>query len=268
MEKVLMTGAGGFLGTHLVHRLHDKVEIVAMGRNEGQLVALKEFYPKIQIVVGDVCNPYDVDRAMRGCDGVFHLAAMKHIRLAEENVVTCIKSNVIGTMNILEASVKHKPEFVVGVSTDKAAQVNGVYGATKFLMERLFNEYEGKLRIVRYGNVLYSTGSVLVKWRDKMRRGEKVIITDPNATRFYWTVDEAIQLIFDSLEQDELIFVPKMKSIRLGDLLEAMMNKYGKVEVETIGLQQGENMHERITENGLDSSQTEKYTLEEIEKLI
>ena len=120
--------------------------------------------------------------------------------MAEKHVVECTNSNVVGTLNLLNESLITKPDFFISISTDKAAKVSGVYGATKLLMERIQLQYEKmnsdtKYRIVRYGNVLYSTGSVLCKWRDLLSNGEEVIVTDPAATRFFWTVEEAIELI-------------------------------------------------------------------------
>lgn len=111
---------------------------------------------------------------------------------------------MIGSLNILEESLENKFDFVIGISTDKAAQVSGVYGASKLLMERLFCQFEAinnstEYRIVRYGNVLYSTGSVLCKWRDLLSEGKEVIVTDPDATRFFWTRDQAVDLIFLAL---------------------------------------------------------------------
>ena len=121
---------------------------------------------------------------MTGVDGVFHLAASKHVGLAETYSRECTKTNVIGSLNILEESLDSKLDFVIGISTDKAAQVSGVYGASKLLMERLFLQFERvnpgtNYRIVRYGNVLYSTGSVLCKWKDLLLQGKQVIVTDP-----------------------------------------------------------------------------------------
>jgi UDP-N-acetylglucosamine 4,6-dehydratase/5-epimerase len=159
---------------------------------------------------------------------------------------------------------KYPIEFILGISTDKAAQVSGVYGASKLLHERLFTDYERmnpgtKYRTVRYGNVLYSTGSVLCKWKDRLQNDEEVIITDPEATRFYWTVDQAIDLIFDCLNnaEDSKPYVPEMKS---------MSGETHKVK--TIGLQPGENLHEMIVEDGPDSSEVERFTIEEIMELV
>jgi len=216
---------------------------------------------------------------MRGITGVFHLAAFKHVGLAETQSRECVKSNVIGSLNVLEQSVKNNVEFVIGISTDKAAQIGGVYGATKYLMERLFNQFEQdypetKFRLVRYGNVLYSTGSVLCLWKDKLQNGEEVIVTEPEATRFFWTIDQAVDLIFDCMENavDSKVHFPSMKSMRIDNLLKAMAEKYlpeGKeLRVKEIGLQVGENLHEKILEEGPYSNEVEEFSIEEIKELI
>lgn len=282
-KKFLISGGAGFLGQELIKRLTSQgfKNLVVMSRNEGQLVALKQKFSKIRVITGDIANPYFCDKAMEGVAGVFHLAAFKHVGLAEENTVECVQSNVIGTMNLLEASRKHKPEFMIGISTDKAAKVSGVYGATKLLQERLFAEYEKvnsdtKYRTVRYGNVLYSTGSVLCKWKELISAGRPCTITDPDSTRFYWTVEQAVDLIFSCLENatSSEPFITKMKSIRAGDLLDAMIEKYWDKDLITrpaiigIGLQPGENMHEVVADGLPDSFEAERYTIEEIMELI
>ena len=280
-KTYLITGGAGFLGYALIARL-EKLgirKIKTISRNEGKLVALKEKFPFLEIIPGDISDPYCAEKVMQGVDAIFHLAAFKHVGLAEQNVRECVLGNVIGTLNILEMSRKYPIEFILGISTDKAAQVSGVYGATKLLHERLFVDYERMnpnttYRTVRYGNVLYSTGSVLCKWKDRLQNDEEVIITDPEATRFYWTVDQAIDLIFDCLEnsQDSKPYVPEMKSMSVGDLLEAMIRKYlpdgNTPKVKTIGLQPGENLHEIILEDGPSSSEVDRFTVEEILKLI
>lgn len=272
--KYLITGGSGFLGVELIKRLEGH-DIRVLARNEGKLVELKEKFPNVEIMVGDIEDQYSCDRALQGVDGIFHLAGLKHVRLAEENVREAINSNV--PITLLEATRKHKPKFIIGISTDKAASRRGVYGCTKFLMERLFCEYEQlnpdtKYRIVRYGNVIYSTGSVLCKWLDRIKAGEPVTITDPNATRFFWTVDQAVDLIFNCLDNAENAkpFACSMKAIRMGDLLDAMLEKYQGTgsAIQAIGLQPGENMHEIITEDGPDSSQSERFTHEEILEMI
>ena len=170
-------------------------------------------------------------------------------------------------------------DFILGISTDKAAQVSGVYGSTKLLMERMFNQFEKinnktNYRIVRYGNVLYSTGSVLCKWKELLQNGKEVIVTDPSATRFFWTREQAVQLIFDCLSQskDSSPFVPDMKSMTIKNLLLAMSMKYlpknCELKIKEIGLQPGENLHEKIIEDGKYSNEVEKFTIEEIFEMI
>ena len=276
----LITGGSGFLGTPLVKRLLDEgAHVRILSRDEGKLIEVKQKYPEVEILTGDIYDYFEVRQAMLGVNGVFHLAASKHVGIAESQVRECIKTNTIGSMNILENSLNLNLDFVLGISTDKAAQVAGVYGASKLLMERLFTQFE-KLnpncdyRIVRYGNVLYSTGSVLCKWKDLLSNGHPVIVTEPKATRFFWTVDQAIDLIYECLEKatDSKPYVPSMKAMSVENLLEAMVQKYLPKDkekvVKIIGLQPGENLHERILEDGPSSNDAEQYTVEEIKELI
>lgn len=279
-KLILVTGGTGFLGEKLVERLisqGDEVRIIS--RNEGKLIMLKERFPSIQIFTGDISNEFDSHQACKGVNAVYHLAAYKHVGMAEKHGLECTRSNVIGTINILNESLRNKFDFVIGISTDKAAQVSGTYGATKLLMERLFLQFEElnpntKYRIVRYGNVLYSTGSVLCKWKDKIQNGDQVIVTEPTATRFFWTREQAIDLIFQCLREakNSSPWIPEMRAMSVGDLLDAMIKKYAKVgsiiDVKTIGLQQGENLHEKIIEHGPSSNDVERFTLQEIMELI
>lgn len=276
----LITRGSGFLGQSLIERIHSfggKVRVLA--RNEGNLIKLKEKYPSIEIYPGDITDLFELKQAAKGITGIFHLAAFKHVGLAQTFSKECIKSNVVGSMNVLDLTLEDPNiEFVIGISTDKACKVAGVYGASKYLMEALFLQYEGlnpgcQYRLVRYGNVLYSTGSVLCKWKDLIEQDKQCIVTDPEATRFYWTVDQAIDLIFECLEKSTTSkpFCPTMKSVKIEDLLEAMYLKYGngkRIEPKLIGLQKGENLHEKILEDGLASDEVEKYSIEELLQLI
>ena len=276
----LVTGGSGFLGVPLVGRiLNSGGRVRVLSRDEGKLIDLKQKYPEIEILNGDIADWFEVKQAMKGVNGVFHLAASKHVGLAEKTVRETIKSNTIGSLNILENSFDTDLEFIIGISTDKAAQVAGVYGASKLLMERLFTQFERlnpdvDYRIVRYGNVLYSTGSVLCKWKELIESNQELIVTEPSATRFFWSVDQALDLIYDCLNNadNSSPFVPTMKAMSIENLLEAMYVKYmpegGSRQIKIIGLQPGENLHERILEDGPDSSQVDQYTVEEILPLI
>lgn len=278
-KNYLVTGGSGFLGAPLCKRIIEKGgKVRVLSRDEGKLIELKQEVD-VEILTGDISDKFEVKQAMIGIDGVFHLAASKHVGLAELQVRECIKTNTIGSMNILEESLETKPDFVLSISTDKAAQVAGVYGATKLLMERLHEQFERintetKYRIVRYGNVLYSTGSVLCKWKELLKAGKEVIITEPSATRFFWTVEQALDLIEDCMKKatDTKAYCPDMKSMRVGDLLEAMSQKYlpenGTLNIKTIGLQPGENLHEKVMEEGPYSNEVENFTIEEIKELI
>jgi len=279
-KKYLITGGSGFLGGELITRiLKDGGKVVTVARNEGQLIKLKQKFPSVQIETGDIVNKYSVHRVIKGVTGVFHLAAFKHVGMAETQSVECTNSNVIGSKNVLECSAEAGVEFVIGISTDKAAQVAGVYGASKLLMEKMFKQYEIdypniKFRLVRYGNVLYSTGSVLCKWEELLEQGKEVIVTEPKATRFFWTLDQAVDLIYECMRDavDCEIHFPSMKSMSIDNLLTAMAEKYlpsGKgLKIKSIGLQPGENLHERILEEGPDSNEVEEFTIEEIKELI
>jgi UDP-N-acetylglucosamine 4,6-dehydratase/UDP-glucose 4-epimerase len=276
----LVTGGSGFLGHPLVKYILEQGGAVrVISRDEGKLIDLKEKYAAVEIYTGDISDSFEVRQAMSGVTGVFHLAASKHVGLAEKFVRENIKTNVIGSLNILEQSLNHPTlKFVLCVSTDKAAQVAGVYGATKFLMERAIKQYEEinpsiQYRTVRYGNVLYSTGSVLCKWKDLISSGKEVIVTDPNATRFFWSVDDAIQLIIDCMANstDSTPYCPIMKSMRIEDLLYAMIQKYSAgqhIDIKVIGLQPGENMHEKVLEEGPYSNEVEHFTIDEILPMI
>jgi len=282
MSKLaLVTGGTGFLGKILIERLiHDGYRIRVVARNEGKLMELKTQFNNIEIIPGDISNRLTALQACKDVHCIFHLAAFKHVRMAEDYAIECINTNVIGTINILEESMNNPLlEFVIGISTDKVAKVNGTYGASKYLMESVFKQFEVinpkvQYRLVRYGNVLYSTGSVLCIWKEKLQKGEEVIVTDKSATRFYWQIDEAIELIFNCLKNSVNCqpYLPEMKSMYLGDILTAMSRKYllsgAELKVKEIGLQIGENMHEALIMNGPTSEYAEKYTVDEIYELI
>lgn len=270
-RKAVVFGGSGFLGTALIERLLTRpdVDVVAMARNEGNLVALKEKFPAITIMVGDISDAWSVKSAMVDADEVYLLSAMKHVGLAETEANACVLTNIIGTMNVINESLQVKPTVLMFISSDKAASGNGVYGGSKKIGERLMAEAERmnpatKYRVIRYGNVWASTGSIATKWRPKMERGEEVIITDPEASRFFWTVDEAVDLIFECFEKatSAAPHIPKMKAVKMGTVLEAMMDVYGQSPVKVIGLQPGENKVE-TTDGKTFSDQCEQFSKEE-----
>lgn len=255
MSKILVAGGSGFLGTALIGRLIEmgKKNIVALARNEGNLVSLKEKYSDIEILVGDIADPWIVNKAMKNASEVYLLSALKHVGLAEIEVKSCINTNVIGCMNMVNESLITKPKLLMFISTDKASQPMGVYGCSKKIGEKLIQEAETinkytKYRVCRYGNVWASNGSLATKWKPKMMKGQEVILTDPQASRFFFTVDEAVDLIFECIEKskDSTPYVAHMKAVKMQTVLEACIETWGISPVKTIGLQPGENKVETM----------------------
>jgi FlaA1/EpsC-like NDP-sugar epimerase len=274
MDRIVCFGGSGYLGNFLIERLISmgKTNILAVARNESQLVTLKEKFPCVEIMVGDIADRWIVKRAMNGGDEIYLTAAIKHVGIAETEVKSCINTNIIGLMNIVEESLITKPKLLMFTSTDKASQPMGVYGCTKKIGEKLMAEAEKintktKFRVVRYGNVFGSAGSLITKWKPKMMKGQEVILTDPEASRFFFTVGEAIDLIFECIDKadDATPYTPKMKAVRMQTVLEACMETYGICPVKTIGLQAGENKVE--TMDGINfSDKAEQFTKQEFKE--
>lgn len=274
MGKILVAGGSGYLGTALIGRLISmgKTNIVAVARNEASLVILKEKYPCVEIIVGDISDKWIVKKAMKDADDVFVLSALKHVGLAEREVKSCITTNIIGCMNMVDESLITKPNIFMFISTDKSSQPMGVYGCSKKIGEKLIEEAERinpstKYFCVRYGNVWASNGSLATKWKPKMMRGEEVILTDPEASRFFFTVDEAVDLIFECIEKsgNSNPFVANMKAVKMQIVLEACMETWGIAPVKTIGLQPGENKVE--TMDGVTfSDQVSQFTKQEFKE--
>ena len=184
-KTYVITGGYGFLGSALINEIIScGGKVRTIGRDEFKLFKLKEKYgDQIDTIIGDIKNIEDVNHLIdKNIVGVFHLAAFKYVGAAEKNVLECVNSNVIGTINILTKSTEAEVEFVMGVTGAAAVQVSGTYGATKMLTEKLFFDFQRKTektkyRILRYGNIMYSTGSVLCKWKDLICDGEPITIT-------------------------------------------------------------------------------------------
>jgi nucleoside-diphosphate-sugar epimerase len=276
-DKIVVFGGSGYLGAALIDRLikMGRTNILAVARNEGNLVALKEKFPIIQIMVGDISDRWIVKKAMKDAGEVYLLSALKHVTLAELDVKACVNTNIVGCENIITESLSTKPKVLVFISSDKAAQPTGVYGCTKKIGERLMAEAETinpdtKYRTIRYGNVWGSTGSLITKWRPKMEKGEEIILTDPEASRFFWTVEESVDLIFEAIKKakDATPYIPKMKAVKMGVVLEACMEVYGQCPVKIIGLQPGENKIE-TTDGVTFSDKVEQFSKNEfIEKFL
>lgn len=279
MKKVAITGATGYIAESLIRRLlADGYTVNAIARNESKLGWLKEKFRQISIFPCPVEDYCLMKKAVQGCEGIYHLASLKDVILSSDHTLKTIQTNINGTLNVLRLSVEI-PEigFVLTISSDKAVKVSSVYGATKFLVENLFREFElinpvkCKYRVLRIGNVMYSTSSVLPRWKNALLNNEEIVLTEPKATRFFWTRDEVSDLVFECLEKapDASPYLPAMKSVTMGELLEVMISKYGNGHnnIKITGLQPGENLHEFISE-GKSSFEAERWTKEELFKIL
>tara|TARA_R110002049_G_scaffold117602_6_gene271168 strand:+ start:249 stop:1100 length:852 start_codon:yes stop_codon:yes gene_type:complete len=278
-KTYLVTGGTGIIGVALCNRIIDLGgNLVVLSRNKSKLDKLKQKHKNIKVIPGDISNPILVKQAMEGIDGIFHLAALAQ-GMQSGKPTESINTNILGSINILQESLNNNLDFVLGISSDKAVQISGVYGATKFLMEKLFLEFEDlnpktNYRIVRLGNVVYSIDSVLYKWKNLIQNGKELIITDPNATRFWISVNESINIIIECLQQsnNSTPYYKSMKSSTMGNLLKAMVLKYSpkdkKSPIKIIGLQPGENQHEKISDDSPPSNQITQYNIKELIELI
>ena len=285
-EKYLVTGGTGVVGYELCKRILEMGgNVVVLSRNEEKLRKLHNYlfstgiatiHGQVETIVSDILNKKLVRNTLKEVRGVFHLAALAQ-GMQSGKPIESINTNILGSMNVLVESLN--TDFVIGISSDKVVQVSGNYGATKFLMEKLFTEFEEinpntKYRVVRLGNVIYSVDSVLEKWKSRIENNEEVIITEPTATRFFMTQEQSVDMIFNCLEKstDSTPYFENMKSTSMGNLLEAMSNKYlpegSKLSVKEIGLQPNENLHERIVEGGPYTNEIEQYTIKELEEMV
>ena len=258
-KKILITGGTGSLGHALTKRLlnTDATTIRILSRNENNQIKMESNFKddRLRFLLGDVRDSDRLSRAMEAVDIVFHAAALKHVPKIEYNPFEGIKTNVIGSQNVIDACVQQNVEKVVAISTDKATSPLNVYGATKTLMEKLFvaantfstpEKHRTKFITVRYGNVLGSSGSVVPIFIDQIKNKKKVTITDTQMTRFSITMDEALEFILKATEigKGSEIFIPKMKAYSIMDIKNVLVELLGDTGSETIGVRVGEKMHE------------------------
>jgi len=260
-KVVLITGGTGFLGTHLTREIlkHKPKSVRVFSRDEVKHHNMQEafnYHPALRNFVGDVRDYERVKKAMKGADIVIHAAALKRIDMIEYNVDEAIKTNILGTLNVVNACIENNVEIGVMVSTDKACAPVNTYGACKFVAERIFIESnyskgtsKTKFVCVRYGNVLESTGSVIPFFEGKIKAGEKIPLTDERMTRFIISPKEAVELIFNAIRYGigGEVFIPMLPAFKIVDLIEILKEKHhAKNEVKLIGLRPGEKIHEQM----------------------
>tara|TARA_B110000438_G_scaffold198537_1_gene190034 strand:+ start:246 stop:1271 length:1026 start_codon:yes stop_codon:yes gene_type:complete len=263
-KTVLITGGTGSLGQALTKRLlNSKVKAIRiLSRNENKQVEMesKLHDNRLRFFIGDIRDLPRLYRAFEGVDIVFHAAALKHVPVIEYNPFEAIKTNVVGSQNVIDACLYHNVSKVICIGTDKAVSPLNTYGATKLLMEKLFvtgnsfldeKKYKTKFIAVRYGNVLGSSGSVLPKFIKQIKNNEKITITDPEMTRFSLTMDEALDFILNSVQigKGSEVFIPKLKAYSINGLKESLLQLFGDSGVKIISLRPGEKMHETLLNN-------------------
>ncbi len=258
-KKILITGGTGSLGQALTKRLlKEKVDTIRIfSRNEEKQVFMEnKFHDKrLRFLLGDINDLERLKRAFEDIDIVFHAAALKHVPKIEYNPFEAIKTNVIGSQNVIDACLHADVERAIAIGTDKAVSPLNTYGATKLLMEKLFvtaNNYINPLKhrtkfiAFRYGNVFGSSGSVVPIFIEQIQQKQKVTITDPQMTRFSITMDEALDFILNATTygQGSEIFVPKMRSYHIMDVVDSLQSLIGNYGQEVIGIRPGEKLHE------------------------
>ena len=280
-KNILVTGGTGSIGREIVRKvLQYQPNVMRVFNNEeAELFNLEqelENYPNVRFLIGDVRDKGRLQRAVEGIDFVFHAAAFKHVPLCEYNPFEAVKTNVLGTQNLIEAAMEQEIEKLITISTDKAVNPVNVMGATKLLAERLTisaNHYKGARKTVfscvRFGNVLDSRGSVVPLFREQIKRGGPVTITDPDMTRFVMSIPQAVDLVLKAAEiaRGGEIFIFKMRTLHIRDLAEVMIEElaphYGyapeTIKIEISGKRAGEKLYEELLteDEALNVSETE-----------
>lgn len=266
-KNILVTGGAGSIGREIVRQLLDcdPSQIGIFSRNEYSHYLMSQRFSdqeaKLTFMIGDVRDKERLCSAVKGMDYVFHAAALKHVPMCESNPFEAVKTNVVGTQNLIEACLGQNIEKVILISTDKAVEAINAMGATKLLAEHLVSAANNSRRpgdplftSVRFGNVLGSKGSVIPAFINQIVRDNCITITDLQMTRFFMSTTQAISLVFKacSLARGGEVFILKMPVMRLSDLAGVMIEEYNKlnngvnVKMNHIGIRPGEKLSEEL----------------------
>ncbi|MBV5129883.1 nucleoside-diphosphate sugar epimerase/dehydratase [Staphylococcus haemolyticus] len=260
-DKVLLiTGGTGSFGHAVMKRFLDTdiKEIRVFSRDEKKQDDMRKKYnnPKLKFYIGDVRDSHSVEIAMREVDYVFHAAALKQVPSCEFFPMEAVKTNVIGTENVLQNAIRNNVKKVICLSTDKAAYPINAMGISKSMMEKVFvaksRNVDSEQTLIcgtRYGNVMASRGSVIPLFIDKIKAGEPLTVTDPNMTRFLMSLEEAVELVVHAFKHAQTgdIMVQKAPSSKVGDLAEALLQLFEvENEIKIIGTRHGEKQAETL----------------------
>jgi UDP-N-acetylglucosamine 4,6-dehydratase len=255
-KSILITGGTGSFGKRFISHLlktYAPRKLIIYSRDELKQFEMQQIYKAscMRYFIGDVRDKERLKSAMRDVDYVIHAAALKQVPAAEYNPNECIKTNIYGAQNVIDAAIETNVSRVIALSTDKAANPVNLYGATKLASDKLFvaaNNMSGatgpRFAVVRYGNVVGSRGSVVPFYRNLIAQGKTTLpVTHAEMTRFWITLDEGVEFVVQNFQrmQGGEIFVPKIPSIRILDLVESIS---GKRDYEIVGIRPGEKLHE------------------------
>lgn len=256
----MVTGGTGSWGHELVKQLltHNPKQIRIFSRNESVQFTMKQEFdnnPKLQFIIGDIKEKESLIEASNNVDFIFHLAALKHVPVCEDQPIEALKTNVIGTQNVIDAAINCNVDRVVYISTDKASNPSNFYGLSKAMGERLIIhantlKTNTKFVCIRGGNVLGTNGSVIHVFKKHIEEKQKIGITDLNMTRFFLTVQDAIKLVFKATFESigGEIFVMKMPAFKILDLAHVLIEASNKenIKIETLGVRPGEKINELL----------------------
>ncbi len=261
-KTVLVTGGIGSIGSVLVKTIVSQFspkQVRIFDNNEAGLFEATRKYqknPKMRFMLGDIRDKERISWAMKGVDAVFHAAALKHVALNEYSPFESVKTNVMGTQNLIEAALNNDIETLVNISTDKAANPTSTMGASKLLAERLTvgaDYFRGKSKTVfssvRFGNVLNSSGSVLPIFFEQIEKGGPITLTDKRMVRYFMTIEEAVNLILKAAEMalGGEVFILKMPALKINDLADCLIKLTGKkIAIKEVGKRPGEKLFEKI----------------------
>ena len=258
-KTLLITGGTGSFGNAVLRRFLDSGlrEIRIFSRDEKKQDDMRKKYnsPKLKFYIGDVRDPQSVMNAVRGVDHIYHAAALKQVPSCEFHPLEAVKTNVLGTENVLEAAIQCGVKRVVVLSTDKAVYPINAMGISKAMMEKVAvaksrSSTQTVINVTRYGNVMASRGSVIPLFIEQIRSGKPITITDPSMTRFMMTLDDAVDLVLYAFEhgQPGEIFVQKAPAAAIEVLAKALTALVGKPEheVRVIGTRHGEKLYEAL----------------------
>ncbi|MFB5630894.1 MAG: polysaccharide biosynthesis protein [Nitrosopumilaceae archaeon] len=251
-KTILVTGGGGSIGSHLIKRLLDyPIKTVrALDIDEHALFKLKRSNddPRLRLLLGSILDKDRITMACNNIDIIIHTAAIKNIEISEFNPIETIDTNVNGTVNLIKIATELKPEKLLNISTDKAVESTTLYGTTKQLSERLVSWAgihipDTKFGTIRFGNVFETRGNVFEVWKEEAEKNDSLTITDPSMKRYFFSIEEAVSFILESLTMINRgeIFIPKMREYSLKKLANKISSNHN-----IIGLRKGEKIAEKL----------------------